>query len=790
LPIYGFPSGVVCLVTTTIQEIEERRRQNRDYREDNRLVRAGYPSRGLPVAIRDYAPGTDTVLDGRVYRSGGVTLNWQIPVEAEGPPEIQSLRWVWRCQTCGGNGTRNTMPKACPHCGEKESKKLIRHEYIQPAGFAVDIRWSPHNDITIPQYIPVREPLVSMEGADWLSLPTPELGRYRVSADGSLFHRTDGLYGEGFALCLRCGMADSMLKEGKLPRVFADEKGDPIPHKRLRGGRANDTERACPGSNEPWAIKKNLRIGVATHTEILELQLNYPGGRPLNRVAAYSLNIALRRALAQRIGIEEQEIGAAFNPSRDQHGQAVFSMYLYDTAQGGAGYVSQALRWLPELFHTAREVLFCPRNCDSACQACLLTYDTQYHTDDLDRNEALSLLDDNYLSAFKLPLNLRVYGAASRLEMEPLLLGMRRELQRMDATEVRVYLAGDGKQWEPLHWGLRSELTRLHESGYKIQLVVPQKSLQELMPSQLDELAAIGSFFGAEIRTPDVAPGFGEAGERILRFLEVGGEKESVCWAVNQRDACIPSDRWGTGAHGAQFVRGVFDKPLQDFPKDWLLRQPSELRAPEGNMFSIEIRNELDGSIGLFGKNAWETVCERVPELKRQLQSGSSLSKVEYSDRYLMSPIVVKLLQNLMAKLKSYPAGIAKKTQLSIFTSKMDRIDLYEPRMVFHNWRDANDRREVFEALLNVTGGLNFKEMPRNKLPHARMLRLHWSDRASWNIRLDQGIGYWRVDRGVKPFPFDQATDRQIAYLNELNVKVYGGSHSYPTFWYVGHNTG
>ena len=115
------------------------------------------------------------------------------------------------------------------------------------------------------------------------------------------------------------------------------KKGTPVPHKRLRGGRANDTERECPGSNEPWAIKKYLRIGVATHTEIFELQLNYPGGRPLERVAAYSLNIALRRALAQRIGIEEREIGAAFSPSRDHHGQAVFSMYLYDNAQGGGG---------------------------------------------------------------------------------------------------------------------------------------------------------------------------------------------------------------------------------------------------------------------------------------------------------------------------------------------------------------------------------------------------------------------------------------------------------------------
>lgn len=203
-------------------------------------------------------------------------------------------------------------------------------------------------------------------------------------------------------------------------------------------------------------------------------------------------------------------------------------------------------------------------------------------------------------------------------------------------------------------------------------------------------------------------------------------------------------------------------------------------------MFSIEIRNELDGPIGLFGKNAWDTVCEKVPELKRILESGSKLSKVEYSDRYLLSPIVVKLLQKLLTALESYSGGAAKTTEFSILTSKMFRIDLREPRLVFHNWRDANDRREVFGTLLKVAGNLDFKEMSKNDLPHARMLRLHWSDSVSWNIRLDQGIGYWRVSRGSKAFPFDQDTDRQIAYLKELDVEIYGGSYSYPTFWYVG----
>jgi DEAD/DEAH box helicase domain-containing protein len=94
---YDFPTDVVSLVTTTAEELDRRRRQQVQEREDNRAVRLGYPARELTIAIRDYAPGTDTVLDGRVYLSGGVTLNWHVPPDQDGPPEIQSLRWVWRC---------------------------------------------------------------------------------------------------------------------------------------------------------------------------------------------------------------------------------------------------------------------------------------------------------------------------------------------------------------------------------------------------------------------------------------------------------------------------------------------------------------------------------------------------------------------------------------------------------------------------------------------------------------------------------------------------------------------
>ena len=786
LPIHGFPSGVVSLVTTTAEEFERKNRQANDYREDNQSVRAGYPSRALPIAIRDYAPGTDTVLDGRVYRSAGVTLNWQIPAEAEGPPEIQSLRWVWRCRTCGGTGTRSTWPKTCPHCGDRHTQHLTRYEYIQPAGFAVDIRWSPHNDITIPQYIPVLDPLISLEGADWFALPSPESGRYRVSPNGTLFHRTNGLNGNGFALCLRCGRAESMLSDDKLPGAFADTNGHPVSHKRLRGGKNNDRETECPGSNEPWAIKRNLLIGAGTKTEILELQLNHPDGQPLDRVTAYSLNIAIRRALAQIIGIEEREIGAVVTSSRGSDGEPVSSIHLYDTAQGGAGYVSQAVRWLPELFHRAKAVVDCPRQCDAACQGCLLTYDTQYHVENLDRKSVLSLLDDQYLNAFELPAHLQVFGDITKLEMEPLMLALRRELQWFDASEIRFYLGGSAKDWEPLTWRLRYELSRLIKAGHNVRLIVPLDVIEELNAAQSDELAALAMLTGAEIFGAKFSPIVESEQTQLFLAMEIGSDRISMRWAASKVESTTPNPQWGSGVHASQFVRAKIDRPLKQLSDDWQQKSPKELRHPTTDLFAMEINKELDGQMQSFGYRAWQIILQEAKQLRQLLMGNESLKEVEYSDRYVYSPITLMLLNKLIEELKAFSGGIDDKTSVVIRTGMLFRNDTREPRFVYHDWRDAGDRKDVFESIFSCFSRFKLIELKRQLIPHARQLRLKWKKNNVWTLRLDQGVGYWHAARVNEPFPFYQSPVQQVKHIQDSDINIRAGSESFSTYWYLG----
>jgi len=784
LPGYGFPTDVVPLVTTTMDDLN---RQPTEKREDDRVRRAGFPSRHLTIAIRDYAPGTDTVLDGRVYRSGGVTLNWQVPADAQAAPEIQDLRWVWGCQGpqgCGANGTRLLRPERCPQCGDG---RLVRHRLLQPAGFAVDIRCKPHNDITVPQYIPVRDPLVSMAGADWMPLPSAALGRYRASAEASLIHHSAGLHGRGYALCLRCGMADSMLPDDRLPATFVGdvERQTPLTHKRLRGGRLNDREQHCPANDAPdWAILRNVRLGVEAATELFELQPRDAAQRPVDQVTAYTLAVALRRALCEHLGIEEGEVGALAAPSRDATGQPGWSLCLYDTATGGAGYVSQTAARLPQLLRRAAEVLTCPRDCDAACQACLLTHDTQHHLADLDRHRTLALLSEPFLAALDLPATLRAFGAATQLELEPLPLALEREAQRRAARELRVFLGGEPDAWEPLAWRARGLLERWQAGGVAVRLVMPAGFAARLGDSQRDELAVLIGALGAELfETTQPEPV--AAGAQVL-VLELGGDDHSLRWAAATADALVPGPAWGYGEPGGPFVRAPGGAALPTLPTAWRRVLPASLRHTAPGVVALSLSTELDGPARAFGTRAWALLASQVPALAQRLRGAVALGSVRYVDRYLRSPLAVILLHRFLTALQDYSGGIGPETELRIDTATLDRPAPGQPRLLFHDWRDGFERQQIIAAWYRETWpGPVWAEAPTRDLPHARMLQLIWPDGEQWSVRLDQGLGYWALPpRQRADFPFTAAPETQMRALANASPVVGAANPNHPTWWY------
>ena len=380
LPGHGFPTGIVSFIPTTMEDLRTNRGAS-GTSEGAFARRSGYPTRQLEMAIREYAPGSEVVIDGRVYESGGLTLNWHLSPNAgaEGVREVQAIRHVWLCRSCGATGDTPSLLEACPSC----DGRVQSHEYLEPAGFAVDIRQRPHNNVTSPTFVPVEAPWISCPTPHWETFARPPLGRFRYSDAGHLFHGSRGVGGFGYAVCLRCGRAaseDGPHTASVAPQVFRKAHG------RLRGGKASDGSGLCDG--EGFSIKRGLALGGSRTTDVFELQL----AELTEQHVAWSLGLALRQSFTRRLGVEAQEVGVAVRPSKGPDGTLLQSIFLFDTAEGGSGYVEAMRQHGAAALHGAHDILDCANGCDAACHGCLLNYGTQYTSNALNRHDALAFL--------------------------------------------------------------------------------------------------------------------------------------------------------------------------------------------------------------------------------------------------------------------------------------------------------------------------------------------------------------------------------------------------------------
>jgi hypothetical protein len=391
LPAYGFPTHIAAFDNLTIGRFLREKHRGDGGREDNRYRRRELASRDLTTALREYAPGSEVVMDGLVFRSAGVTLNWHIPADQREAREIQDIRLAWRCHHCGASGSSHSLEAArcCNACDSVVDASNIR-EFLEPAGFAVDFYKDASNDVSSQHFVPVETPWIDARG-DWTPLPKQTLGRFRVSSRGHLFNQSRGINGTGYALCLECGRAEPMATDGLLPDVFKK------PHAKLRRAKAEGAY--CVGSSDSWKIKQAISLGHETWTDVLEFQLKATLGTWLNDViTATTLAVALRDALAELIGVQANELGCDIKQAKPESGVRCYSILIFD--RYAAGYASSAARYIASIFHMARKRLECAKHCDSACPHCVLDFDQRFAADNLDRKMALGFLTEEWLRSF------------------------------------------------------------------------------------------------------------------------------------------------------------------------------------------------------------------------------------------------------------------------------------------------------------------------------------------------------------------------------------------------------
>ncbi|MBA4190594.1 MAG: hypothetical protein C0467_21625 [Planctomycetaceae bacterium] len=384
LPSYGFPIGVHRLQVLDKDEKTGRVREEDQYR----LERSGV------LAIGEYVPGSRLLAGGKVITSRGLIKSWQ---GEDSPGQTGRL-----C-VCTNNHRFYGLagaPLACPVCSEAgrnqpdETLLLVKHGFSTAA-------WEPPVRGTEVDRIYSAEPMsLAFRGDGGSGLLTRSnfhgIRNFDLTyrPDGELLVVNRGEYDRGFAVCLRCGYADS---EWNKRRVAGLETlpGGFDSHTPLRD---DDPRHTCRKKGEPCPPVHRFQVlGARQVTDALLAQFGFLGPDATNATLVQSLGYALLRGGCRVLGLDSREMGLLAVPAGNDGSE--WGVVLYDNVPGGAGHVRQLLECPEEWLTNSREVLFVSethhRRCDTACLECLLSFDTQnaYSRFGFDRREALRRLE-------------------------------------------------------------------------------------------------------------------------------------------------------------------------------------------------------------------------------------------------------------------------------------------------------------------------------------------------------------------------------------------------------------
>lgn len=780
LPGYGFPTGIVPFINTNYDDIKKKKETTPGAPKKHQEQpgrRKNYPSRPMPLAIRNYAPGNSVIINNKIYESRGISLNWRTPARDEQVREIQALGWMWRCTGCGNVGRSSSKITTCDACG-MDLPHGSHQRLLTPAGFAIDLGSKPHSNLVHTPFVPVLQPLISTAGAIWVPLVANRIGRHRASNKGRLIHYSSGANNAGYAICLQCGFTaseDAADQSGILPDLEIMLK-----HRPLRGGKQNkiDDKAFCKGIQNPFAIQRSIHLGGEETTDVFELQLFHPDmSRPLNEIEATSLAIALRDALCRKLGIETREVGYAAPKSRFAGGNLGYSVVLFDASAGGAGYATQTGEYLTELLEEARRIADCHAKCDAACHSCLLEFDTQHDINKLNRHTVLELLSDTFLHELKLPDDLQFFGKDSRYDNRLAIDAINRTLDRAGVRHARFYLGADSADWSWWEWPVQQQLHALIARRVCIELVISQQAYAKLPVSIA---LALANFLehspSAElsiVRAVDANDM--RVGEGYL-LAEIGEKDQCVRWAMANDEGLAANENWGEGPESAERALIMVESNTALSPLTAPALSVEQLRPlPTNTLRVLEIKQQLNGSIDQFGSAFWQLIARTFSQYEQLLQSHSHIASITYRDRYVQSPWVFALLYRVIEALA--PDDALTRATLTIRTERPDSPK--QQRTVLDKWTSHVEHDSILlETFKSLTKTCNIQVFDnkdslykKHRMPHERSLTIQWFDGTTMKVHLDQGFGFLKpADSQSLHFDFHASPAKQAENIQALSL--------------------
>ncbi|PSV27995.1 DEAD/DEAH box helicase [Photobacterium sp. GB-72] len=766
LPGYGFPTGVVQLIT-------DNRSENNSRDDGKSQHRTSYPSRGLEVALREYAPGAEIVRDGAVYQSQGLQLNWKMPFSGNDIKQEQLIEYQWECEHCGNIGFESvSSERANIRCTDCDSDRLTWSEFIVPAGFVVDFNKPLHNNYVSPNYSGYREPKVTLNDSQWQPLSNSGVGRYRVSEYGSIFHYNDG-EGGGYALCWCCGRAEPLTVE-KTPKGNVRLSKEPKilkTHKRLQGFKVKG-ELYCEGVTQGWGVKLSevskaekeismpFIMGYPQNTAMFELQLKNPvsGNWIMDETLLYTLGVALRQMYSDVKGITTQELGVVTKKKRTESFEEVVSLYIFDSATQGAGFSSSIPEVLSTLLKGLMEYLKqCPNNCDTACHACLLDYDTQHNVKILNRNYLIQQLEESkVLEGLALSAERRFFGDSSAVELS----SANQVLSRLghSCSQINIFLSSS--EWNFGEWNIREQITTLATKGIPVNVYFSidlADSLDSDLAWEIARSMPVGIINFQQLSTP-IELAFD--GQPVMSLII---DSKSHWYATDEQGQLGANEQWGSGE---KYCLVTATKDLKINASKFNLEALAQASTLNENAFILSDVSTLKGCITSFGDSFVDLLVSNIQSLDEKL--NNNIESIHYSDQYVVSPLNVVLINYILAAFnKRYGYFVS---EINTVAPKKSNDKQKMSISVCHNFLNSND---VLDFIHNSSRTLGIEVygdiVGKPELSHSRIMRIDLKDGKQIKLLFDHGMGYWSRSRDY-PQKFDfKNVDNEATAIDNWN---------------------
>lgn len=729
LPAGGIPTGVVDFNNINIADLKDGVPENKQL-----------PSYHITRALSEYAPGMKIVIDGWSYKSAGITMKNNWGGEA-------SRRILQHCSTCGYEQivdlSGENIPKQCPYCLENSMRGLrsgnLFTEIIEPAGFAVDLFENKTREISELSNVQYVEPLlIGVEPWSDAAHPVFEYRESKENAEILYYNYGDG---NGFSVCLDCGRADT--RQDSLNG-----------HTRLRGGKNKNNNSICSGNDNPYAIRNNVLLVGRFQTDFFEIRCKDINGVLIkDETTLYSLGQSISKSLTTFLGIEEQEVDFGVKKYRGYS-----SIFLFDTAKGGAGYVFQTAIYFEEICKDALANLQrC--GCLSACTKCLIDRKSQFHIDKLNRHNAIEWLSRIIDNIVPEEIEMLLPNHPKKA-IGTILNDWARLLSKKQMQEAWLLVdANNIDNWQVDKFPL---LERMKLNGVNIHLVFRGTPTQLTLEQKL---TLVQTKVWCHLHyTNDYSIG----GLQHIGRIKLVNNQQFDYYAYEFHTQLDPE--WGNSENNYVYK--------QVAPDLWVLH-PYDIIFDEmqGNVFeylipaprtfisSSDIYNEFHGRLH-------QDISERLSNVLKEQQVY-----VTYSDRYLYTPLgcllLVQFINSMQEKYKFEIKG------LKILLKEMRISNFRECRYIEHQFNNENSRLQFIERIARDLGiGPVEVEIIPN-LPHYRYLSIENDEETLITIRFDAGIGHgWLVNNrniqvddlyGDTSFDIQQKLNENLLYTLIFN---------------------